>query len=355
MAKKIANSIDISNFQVNDAIENIYIARVINTATGYDGVSTRQKCLDEAKKHGMDFIKADTDKFYIKKIDAFIADKRKNALINYTYAINNLCNGKFYFSRNGKNQRLNHNITSLHKDLTKYIMRVNDLVEIDLCNSQWAILAYIMDKDSNIEKTPDVKTFIQEAATGSLYQYLANNLNMTPAIAKLMMMEVGFSSYKNNTANKKRLKYLLPSMVKFIDDYKKQAGDSSQFAILLQDVEANIFVDTIFNLLKRDGYFCLTKHDSLIVRKKDAEHILKFVKDCFTDIGFNCRFKTTIPYPQAKQIVSRNPYVNALPNPERIVLMQAEREFYRRNYNPFISMYDLRRKWLDYQKQNDGD
>lgn len=292
LAKKIVNNINISNFKVNDAIENNYIARVINTATGYDGVSTRQKCLDEAKKHGMDFIKADTDKFYIKKIDDFIIDRRKNALISYTYAINNLCSGKFYFSRNGKNQRLNHNITSLHKDLTKFIMQENDLVEIDLCNSQWAILAYIMDNDVNFKKTPDFKIFKQEAATGTLYQYLARNLNLSLAEAKLTMMEVGFSSFKNNTVNKKHLKDLFPSVVKYIDDYKKQAADSSQFAILLQDFEANIFIDNIFNKLKRDGYFCLTKHDSLIVRKNDAEHILQSVKNYFTEIKFDCRFKT---------------------------------------------------------------
>ena len=291
LAKKIANNIDITRYQINDQIENTYIARVRNAATGYDGISNSAKCKESAEKYGMDFIKADTDSYHIKKAADFIKDKRKNALISYQYSINKLCNKQFYFSRNGKVKRLNHNLTSLHKELMSYIMLVNDLTEIDLSNSQFAILAYIMKNDSSFIKTPDFEIFLHEASKGTLYQYIGRLLEMTFEAVKTMMMETSFSSYKNYTKNKTRLMGLFPSVVKYIDDYKKAAKKSNEFAIMLQNKEAEIFVDNIYHQLKQEGLFCLTKHDSLIVRRQDASHILEVVNEYFKKIGFQCNLK----------------------------------------------------------------
>jgi hypothetical protein len=112
--------------------------------------------------------------------------------------------------------------------------------------------------------------------------------------AKEMMMELCFSGHQYYSPYKIKLKKLFPTIVTYISEHKKHAVKmygkeaQNQFAIWLQKTEAAIFIDGVYDSLKNQGLWCLTKHDSLIVKRGHAEHIQQSVQNYFHEIGFTC-------------------------------------------------------------------
>jgi len=120
----------------------------------------------------------------------------------------------------------------------------NDLEEIDLINSQYAILAYLMQRDGVYDTKKDFLLFRELVREGTLYEYIQEYFQLGHrSVAKNMMMAVAFSSYRTNTSEKLQFKELFPSVVKFIDDYKRScvpefAKDASKrFSIWLQQTK----------------------------------------------------------------------------------------------------------------------
>ena len=106
------------------------------------------------------------------------------------------------------------------------------------------------------------------------------------------MFEVMFSSKRNNSIFKQKIKELFPSVVDWIDNYKKVHGDE-QFSIMLQKYESDLFIDKILKRIKKQKFFCITKHDSLIVKKEDYETILAITENEFESIGMEYTLKIT--------------------------------------------------------------
>jgi hypothetical protein len=164
----------------------------------------------------------------------------------------------------------------------------NDLIQIDLSNSQFVLLTNLLKSHLNAS---DYKLFKQLSVSGKLYNYIASNLSLRSAKnGKSLMFEVMFSSRRNNSAYKKKIKELFPSVVGWIDDYKETHGDN-QFSIMLQRIESDLFIDNILKRVKKLKYFCLTKHDSLIIKRSDYEAILNIVKEEFNMIGLEYTLK----------------------------------------------------------------
>jgi hypothetical protein len=109
------------------------------------------------------------------------------------------------------------------------------------------------------------------------------------------MFEVMFSSRKNNSKFKKKIKEMFPSVVGWIDDNKKENGDN-EFSIMLQTIESDLFIENILKRVKKHKYFCITKHDSLIVRRQDYEAIMEILKEEFARIGLEYSLKVTNLY-----------------------------------------------------------
>jgi hypothetical protein len=169
----------------------------------------------------------------------------------------------------------------------------NDLIQIDLSNSQFVLLTNLLKSHLN---TNDYNLFKELSVSGTLYAYIADNLSLKSAKnGKSLMFEVMFSSRKNNSIFKKKIKELFSSVVSWIDDYKKAHGDN-QFSIMLQRTESDLFIDNILKRVKKLKYFCLTKHDSLIIKRSDFETILAIVKEEFSKIGLEYTLKITNLY-----------------------------------------------------------
>ena len=86
------------------------------------------------------------------------------------------------------------------------------------------------------------------------------------------------------------MKYLYPSVISIINDFKEKYG-YNQFAIGLQCLEAEIFIDHIWKKVKAKDIISFTRHDSLVFpisKKKEVEEIITGV---FADFDFIYRIE----------------------------------------------------------------
>lgn len=246
-----------------------------------------EDALTKAKDLRCDLIK-DGDKYIITKLDEYYDRKKQNTLIYARWLLSGLMTGAFYASRNATNNRLDHNLTVASKDIMKIIPEDNELIEIDIRNSQFAIHSLWLKNIGLHEMYEDVFNYCTACAKGELYEYIATHLNTTREEAKRAMMSLSFSSRRNSTKEKKVLRVLFPNVVAQADEYKKKDGESPEFAVMLQRIESAIVIDRLYYELKRRGIFCLTKHDSLIVRKSQRSVVLDVIYSISKEIGLEC-------------------------------------------------------------------
>lgn len=241
--------------------------------------------LQMAKEWGVDLIQ-DGVRYYICDFKNYLDYKRQSYYLSYTDGIDKFKNKDFYAFRNDTNNRLDSNITNMANVLTDELFKDNGLIKFDLSNSQFAILSHSLDKKL---QTEDFNIFKREAYAGTLYEYIQDKLELeSRKEAKNMMFELMFSSEKLKSALKTKLKKLFPSVVKYVDDYKRK-HKYKNFSISLQKIESEIFIDGIWQTIKKEKVFCLTKHDSIIVRKENRELAINVIRDHFEKINFKGR------------------------------------------------------------------
>lgn len=262
-----------------------------------------KKAMQKAQKKGLSLIK-EKNKYYLEDLDKYISDKKDAMMVSYMNTINAFQKGYYRAKRNSTNRRLDSIITSMGSYMIDVIKKDNDLVEIDLINSQFAILAnWLMTQYAY--KNSDVRLFCKHAIEGHLYEYIAEQLNPDINIyelnevdfkkvrreAKDIMMGICFSSYKSDSEEKELFSNIFPNVTEFIHLYMKSKGDSALFAIHLQNLESRIFIDGLMRLIMNDNMFVLTKHDSLIVRRENLEEVKEIIYSYFNEINFKASIK----------------------------------------------------------------
>lgn|GEM_PF-3495506 len=232
------------------------------------------------------------DKSYYKVVlpESFLVTKKATMHMYYTNSIERLKNGCYNVKRNDTNNRLDTNLTNMASVLVDEICRQNNLVQIDLSNSQFTLLSTELEKHLS---TGDFKRFQALTASGNLYGHIANSIGLkNDKNGKALMFEIMFSSYRNNSIFKKKIKLLFPSVVGWIDQYKKKHGDA-EFSVMLQRKESELFVDKIFERIKKAKMLCFSKHDSMIVRNDDLDGVVKIMQEEFAKNNLTYRMKVT--------------------------------------------------------------
>lgn len=233
--------------------------------------NAREAILDASVK-GMEIVKR---RGYYKQVnpdhELMVSTFSKN--ISYTQSIFMWENGLLYANRNTTNTRLDTNATQTPNPIFERILFDNNLAQIDLRNSQFCILA------SMLPITREFKFFKSLVNSGDLYTFVKETLNLKSRDdAKSRMFELMFASHKLNNSSKAKLREVFPEVVEWIDNFKIVNGDNT-FAIELQKREANIFIDKVLRNAKRTNRFCLTKHDSLIVKQEDIEYAERSINE----------------------------------------------------------------------------
>lgn len=288
IAFKKISSLTIKDLSTNGDIKKNFFPK-LTQRIGLDSFSYKcslPKALEKVKFSTLTLIK-DKKSVYLTNADEYIESKKNAMTLSYFGAIERLEKGFYSVGRNKTNNRLDTNLTNLSSVLVDYICESNNLIQFDASNSQFAILGLILSKDNSINQKKDYLEFKSLVASGKIYEALEKEFRLENRNeAKTLLFEVLFSSRTEHDAFG-YLKEKFPNVINWIKKYKKVHG-SKNFPIMLQQEEAKIFIDQLYLLLKAQGYFCLTKHDSLIVREQDKEIIEKTITQHFSIIGFEC-------------------------------------------------------------------
>ncbi len=235
------------------------------------------------KKNG--YVIKDKNKYFICDGAKFLKHKVKNKQISAIESVMKLINMDLYAKRNSTNSRMDTNFTNLPSAIFEKYKEVNKLVEFDVKNNQFAILAHILPKEVVGE---DVELFKFLAKRGELYEYIETKLGLrSRQEAKELLICILFASYR---VLDKRIKEAFPNLCEWIKKWKKENGDDGKFPTMLQQKEAEIFVDGVFKTFKkRFGCFLALKHDSVIVNEHKGEEVKKSMQEFFDKIGYECK------------------------------------------------------------------
>jgi hypothetical protein len=152
-------------------------------------------------------------------------------------------------------------------DLLNYItIDGENLVELDIANSQFSILSYIVD-DLDDE-------FISLSRSGNLYSKIEKNT----------MFRIAFDKVKSEYDY---VRETFPKTMSFIDNFKNING-YDKFSNLLQRAESKIMIDYVMNNLIKEGYTVLPIHDAFRVKESELELVKNRVEELFNEIGFKC-------------------------------------------------------------------
>ena len=291
IANKIVEDLSIDDFVVNEKIDDIIVK--ITESNNKDYFIKRDNAIIKAKESGKSLIQ-DGRRFLIENEEIFIDNKKKFIHISYINSIKRLEYKSHYANRNPTNKRLDTNFTNMASVMVDDICKENNLMQIDLKNSQFTILSHLLKDELDSD---DYSHFEALSVSGWLYDYVAKELGLGGRKqGKNVMFETLFSSRKNNTSSKLKLKKIFPTVIKWIDNYKKENGDDN-FSIMLQRQESEMFIDGLLRLIKKEksSLFCLTKHDSLIIKDEDYDRIMTITTSYFSSIGLKYSLSVTKP------------------------------------------------------------
>ena len=279
-ALKRIKTISLESFKVNEQIDEKGL-RLKNKNKIYN--YSKSKALEHAKKDGLDVVQ-DGSFIIFTNANEYVDMKRNSMKFYYESIIIKLEKSLYYASRNSTNFRLDTNITNMPSFMVDIIKKDNGLIEVDMHNAQMTFLA---NKMSNVE-TMDSKLFKELCEEGRVYEYIKDKLGLKQREdAKRLTFEVVFSSETNNSKDVMRFYKLFPSVKEFVNNIKNEIGHK-KFAVELQKIESELFIDGFYKKLKDNRVFCLTKHDSLIVKKEDLDEVINLCCGIMDARGFKC-------------------------------------------------------------------
>ncbi|MFY8159769.1 MAG: hypothetical protein ACOVNU_00425 [Candidatus Kapaibacteriota bacterium] len=237
------------------------------------GICARYKFLIDIEDGYEDILSIDFSTLYDKEKWYM---KTRYSLLQLGFPLDSLNIKRDNFSR-----RLHTNITGNIGDGNSYkdLLSGGDYYSIDAKTCQprllWIHLQSIGLQD---EKLNDI--FNNDL---DFYQYIIDRI---PALIDRDDAKELFTSWINGTgyldADKTSIRDIFPVANMFLRKYK--TTDYKNICRLLQYKEASIFIDDLLNNINIE--FCLTIHDSLIVKKEDVETALKFCKDKHPELKF---------------------------------------------------------------------
>ena len=271
------------------------------------------------------------DKFIIADEEYFKGIAIKNLTSSYKWYVNSFKSDTFNFSRNKNTLRVNSKLTSLPTALLPFL-RINGyyILQADLKCSQFTLFANLINYYLNhsgkeliaLFKKKKVKSFVSSLVsifdkhkfelpeeglnttnpvlndyiTNDIYKFLVDTLlqdfysvirselNLPLRVhGKSIAFRTVFSKPKPENELVRQFREIYPSVIMIINEYKVKHGYNN-FAIGLQCLEAEIFIDNIWKKVKKANINCFTRHDSIvfpITRKPEVDLIINEVFDSF--------------------------------------------------------------------------
>lgn len=184
--------------------------------------------------------------------------------------------------------RMHTNFTILKREIRKKYLTIDgeQLMELDICNSQPLFLAVLMKRLMVIKDfiKPDVTKYVNLVKNGLIYEELIHNGVVEDRDeAKIMMYRVLFGKNGNTTIYNKSFYNIFPNVFNFIKDYKDSRKDYKSVSHILQKLESEfIFNNVISHIMALNPKIKIfTVHDSICFPekyKKEVTEIFEFFR-----------------------------------------------------------------------------
>lgn len=292
-------------------------------------IEAAQKIVEEQGKKLLYY----KDKFVVADEKQFNRIAVENLTAHYNWQVKSFHPDSFNFSRNKNTLRVYSKLSSLPTALLPFI-RINGqyIQQADLKCSQFTLFANLINyylnhsseplialfhkkqtkqfvaslvkvfdehKDempevgmdtSNPEEnqfiTNDVYKFMVDALLNDFYKIIKSELGLPlREHGKAIAFRTVFSKPKPENELVRQFRQLYPTVISIINDFKDECG-YNQFAIGLQRIEAEIFIDHIWKQAKKEGINCFTRHDSLVFPINKRKEVQQIIGTVFSSFDF---------------------------------------------------------------------
>lgn len=218
-------------------------------------------------------------------------DEQNSAFKRYSSrasSINGIHNGRnnktLRFHRNGTNSRLDTNLTNMASDLRPFIVGYENMTYLDLSNSQPVLFNILLNKyrqNASKKLLDEIKRYHELTINGTWYDWMIKvfeihykagddeSYKIARDKCKGIWMLIAYSENKMAKNFKNTFKKEFPGIHSIIENIKKV--NYAQFAIALQKIESEIFIDEICKDLVKEGIVPYTMHDGLLVPKEHKD------------------------------------------------------------------------------------
>ena len=236
-----------------------------NLKIDYDGAMNHS-----INRYNIELEKSKTEQ---EKISAHKRYSSRISSINSIY--NGSLNKSFRFKRNDTNRRLDTNLTNMASDLRKFIIGYENMVYLDLSNSQPVLFNIILKSyldTASDELKKEIQWYSEITLSGQWYECLQRLYNLSRNECKEIWMQIAYSENDHYLNEKKVFKTAFPEIYSLIEKIKEV--NYEQFSIELQLIESKIFIDEICKELVSQNIIPYTMHDGLLVAKEHKQETL---------------------------------------------------------------------------------
>jgi hypothetical protein len=162
-----------------------------------------------------------------------------------------------------------------------------------------------IDKKQDVIYHNDVHQFISDIFYHDFYGVVQSELGLKDrGLTKLQLFLLIFKRKTNSNLFTDKLVKKYQTVISIMNEFKatdskdkkvktdskeKEDNDEHQynnFAVMLQCVEAELFIDNILIPLQERGIPCFSRHDSIVVDNRFKNDVVNQIKDVFKKIGF---------------------------------------------------------------------
>lgn len=302
-----------------------------------------------AYDHGKEFFFF-KNSFYVAELEQFMKAKEVGILYHYKCEVAKVGKIELIDNRSQTNLRLTNYLVNFPSKLLRFIhLKDESVVQFDLRTSQLLLFANILNVYTSIngkstllnqfKKTKTIKylqrlfqvlemykfsmpafsieisdamplkapingiqRFIKDVLFNDFYEVLQKKLGLPSRnIAKLLVLKMLFKRTNRPDVLLKQMNDYYPEIMAIISEFKEisdkqdkrddEDSDDNNFAVFLQCVEAEIFVDKILKPLRQQGIPCFTRHDSVVVANTYQKAVEDQIKKVFSELGFKLNLK----------------------------------------------------------------
>ncbi len=198
-----------------------------------------------------------------------------------------------FFTIDGKSGRCFHTLTSTPKEMREFLRIDGEKAkEVDIPNAQPLLAATLYDSnkpDHCEEKTRYIR-FIEADFYLSIAKAAGRKTIDRDKIKTACYKEIFFNPKPSTGRLWKAFEKLFPALAGLIN--KRKLASSSGFAIYLQNAEADLVIHRVGMKLAEADIPYATVHDSVIVKKRQARVVRKWMREAVEDaIGQKVKLK----------------------------------------------------------------